>query len=204
MKDLYLDINMHITKDNKPSKYLNRIYDSLNIYPFDMLYNLRKTPQSKKHHPEGDVWHHTMLVVDEAAKLKYQSKNHTVFMWTALLHDIGKPSTTKIIKDRITSYNHDKVGAKLAKEFLKNFTANEDFINDVTNLVLYHMHILYVVNNLPFADVKGLIQKTDVREVALIGLCDRLGRGIANKPKEEENIKIFIQKLKRSREGLPV
>jgi putative nucleotidyltransferase with HDIG domain len=41
-------------------------------------------------------------------------------MWAALLHDIGKPDTTKQYKGRITSYDHDKAGALIARKFYQN------------------------------------------------------------------------------------
>jgi putative nucleotidyltransferase with HDIG domain len=49
-----------------------------------------------------------LLVVDEAAKRKAYSTDQRVFMWAALLHDIGKPASTRLRKGRITAYNHDK------------------------------------------------------------------------------------------------
>ena len=80
---LYLDINYHILLDNKPSEYLKLIYcDPLfRQYPFDMLHKLKDTEQSPKHHPEGNVWNHTLLVLDEAAGLRTKSKMPQVFMW---------------------------------------------------------------------------------------------------------------------------
>lgn len=132
-----------------------------------------------------------LLVVDHAAKIKGLSKNPLVFMWAALLHDIGKPSTTRVKKGKITSYNHDKVGEKLAIEFLEYCVDDREFIEEVTNLVRYHMHILFVVRDLPFADKKGLVSKTDVREVALLGYCDRMGRTNQDERKVREDIELF-------------
>ncbi|WP_455716809.1 HD domain-containing protein, partial [Anaerosporobacter sp.] len=144
-----------------------------------------------EHHPEGDAWNHTLLVVDTAAKLKELSKNPLIFMWAALLHDIGKPRTTKIRKGKITSYDHDKVGEKLAIEFLESLVDDHEFIDEVTNLVRYHMHILFVIRNLPYADRKGLLKKTDVREVALLGYCDRMGRTNQDKRQVRKDIEQF-------------
>lgn len=196
--ELYSNIDKHLLQDAKPSVYLNEIYNNslFTQYPLDMLYKLKSTEQSSKYHPEGNVWNHTLLVVDEAAKVKEKSKNSVVFMWAALLHDIGKPSTTKInkLKDKITSYDHDKVGAKLSKEFLLKFSEDDNFKNEVSELIKYHMQILYVVNDLPFADIRGMQNNTDINEVALLGLCDRLGRTNCDRQKEENNIKMFLQK----------
>lgn len=199
IQHIFSEINTHLLEDEKPSSYFNKISETESIqqYPLSMLSKLKSTEQSPKYHPEGNVWNHTMLVVDQAAIVKEKSNNPTVFMWAALLHDIGKPDTTKIRKGRITSYDHDKVGAKLSKEFLKEFTDDYTFIDAVAELIRWHMQILFVVNNLPFADVKSMKSKVDINEVALLGLCDRMGRTHANLEEEVENIKKFIEKCNR-------
>ncbi|AND85484.1 HDIG domain-containing protein [Clostridium tyrobutyricum] len=196
---LYTSIEKHILQDSIPSNYLNKIYNCsiFREYPFDMLYKLKITEQSKKYHPEGNVWNHTLLVVDEAGKIKSKSKDKKVFMWSAFLHDIGKPSTTKKTNGRITSYNHDKIGAELAKEFLLFFKEDKYFICNVYNLIRYHMQILFVANNLPFADIEGMKYNTDIREIALLGLCDRMGRLNSNRLEERKNIQKFLQKCKK-------
>lgn len=198
-KKMYQEISNHLLNDQEPSIYLKSICNeqSFKAYPFNMLYELQSTEQSPQHHTEGSVWNHTLMVVDEAAKVKNKSKNPTAFMWAALLHDIGKHPTTRMRRGKITSYDHDKVGAKLCKEFLVEFINDEKFIDEVRGLVRYHMHILFVVKDLPFANIEEMKKQTDIDEVALLGLCDRLGRGKVDREKEEENIKIFKQKLKK-------
>ncbi|OAA91395.1 HDIG domain-containing metalloprotein [Clostridium ljungdahlii] len=195
---LYLNIEYHLLNDSKPSDYLKELYNDplFQQYPFDMLYKLNITKQSPKYHPEGTVWNHTLLVVDEAANVKSKSKNQKVFMWAALLHDIGKPSTTKDRNGKITSYEHDKVGAALSKEFLLFFTEDTNFIEEVCELIKYHMQILFVVNNLPFADIQGMKEHTDIHEVALLGLCDRIGRLNSDRKKEQHTINQFLKKCK--------
>lgn len=196
--NLFLQLQTHLLEDTKPSEYLNQIIGNpkFRAYPLNMLAEMQDTPQSPKHHPEGSVWNHTMLVVDEAAIVKEKSKNPRVFMWAALLHDIGKPATTKVRNHRITSYDHDKIGAELANEFLNYFTQDQIFIKDVCNVIRYHMHILYVLNNLPFGDIPKMLQTVEIQEIALFGLCDRLGRGNVDRKLEEEQIIKFIKKCK--------
>ncbi len=195
-KELYLEIQQHLLLDEAPSRYLNEIWDEPIFcdFPFNMIQEMRSTPQSPKFHPEGSVWNHTMLVVDEAAKVKHKSKNATAFLWAALLHDIGKPITTKNRNGKITSYDHDKVGEKLATDFLRAFTEDDEFISVVATLVRWHMQILFVVNGLPFADIAAMKQQTDVNEVALLGLCDRFGRLHCDRQKEAENVHLFLKK----------
>lgn len=182
--------------DEKPSIYFNNICHEPGFrrYPFSLLLRLRDTMQSPKHHPEGSVWNHTVMVVDEAAKVKSRSSNEAAFMWAALLHDIGKPDTTKIRNEKITSYNHEAVGANMARKFLQEFDQDEEFTDKVAGLIRWHMQILFVVNDLPFARIKEMKEQVDIREIALLGLCDRLGRLNADREKEEENIRLFLKK----------
>ncbi len=197
LNDIFAQFDKHLLKDEQPSLYFNEISKTtvFEQYPLMMLDKLKQTMQSPKHHPEGNVWNHTMLVVDEAAKIKSQSSDIKVFMWAALLHDIGKPDTTRERKGKITSYDHDKVGAELARKFLIEFIDDKVFIDKVVELIRWHMQILFVVNNLPFADIKTMKKKTDIKEVALLGLCDRLGRLEVNRTDEEKNILMFLQKV---------
>ncbi len=195
---LLYEINNHILLDEQPSIFLNSIVNT-NIfkeYPFYMLYKLKETEQSPIYHPEGNAWNHTMLVVDEAAKLRNKSRDERVFMWAALLHDIGKAETTKNKKGKITAYNHETVGADLCVKFLQEFTTDDTFIQKVKGLVRWHMQILHVVKDMPFADIKSMKEETDIREVALLGFCDRMGRTNVDTIKEKNIIIMFLEKCK--------
>lgn len=196
VKQLFSELDEHLLWDTCPSEYCERISSKQDFqsYPFSLLYQLKTTPQSPKHHPEGSVWNHTLLVMDMAARYRQKSTEPRVFMWAALLHDIGKPSTTKIRKGRITSYDHDIAGAKLAEEFLEFFAENRLFIQSVSALIRYHMHLLYVLNDLPYGDIKGMLQTVDLEELALFGLCDRLGRDGSDRQKEENQMELFMKK----------
>ncbi len=190
------EINNHILLDEKPSIFLNSIVGTkiFKEHPFYILYKLKETEQSPIHHPEGNVWNHTMLVVDWAANLKNKSKDEKTFMWAALLHDIGKAETTKNKKGKITAYDHESVGADMCVKFLQEFTTDDKFINKVVGLVRWHMQILHVVKDMPFANIKSMKDETDINEVALLGFCDRMGRTKVDSEKEKNNIKIFLEK----------
>ena len=200
---LFNDINDYLLSKEKPSFYLCALIGKPEFEkePFLVFKRLQKTEQSPIYHPEGNVWKHTMLVVDEAAKTKNKSSDQKAFMWAALLHDIGKPATTKNRKGKITSYDHDKVGAELAQKFLTEFTDNNDFISRTVSLVRLHMQPLYVLKNLPFQDIDAIISSGMLNDIALFGYCDRAGRKGSNKSKERENTESFIRKVKqRSKE----
>lgn len=198
---LFDEITEHLLTDTNPEVFLDEFIESdrCQSYPFDMLPKMKQTKQSPVHHPEGNVWNHTRLVVKEAAKAKDKSKDKKVFMWAALLHDIGKPDTTRIKKGKITSYDHDRVGFKLTKEFLSVLTDDQNFIDSVSSLVRWHMHILFVVNNLSFGDIRGLLNEADIDEVALLGWCDRMGRTNSDAEKEKKNIEEFLRICKEKK-----
>lgn len=193
-KDISLnEINKHLLEDESPSIYFNGLDKALEEYPLNLLGKLKYIEQSPKYHLEGNVWNHTMMVVDEAAKVREQSHDTKVFMWAALLHDIGKPETTKVRKGRITSYDHDKLGANISKLFLENYTKDRDFITKVSMMVKYHMHMLYVLKGLPFGNLSQMIKDTDINDLALLCRCDRLGRIGADIQEETNNYNRFIQ-----------
>ncbi len=194
---LFDKIEDHLLNDAAPSGAIAELAGTpeFDTFPFSMLLKLKATPQSPRHHPEGSVWNHTLLVVDEAAKRRDQSSDPKVFMWAALLHDIGKPETTRNRHGKITAYEHDAAGERLTQSFLTAFTTDRRFIEKTAALVRYHMHILYVNNNLPFGDISGMKRHTDIHEVGLLGLCDRLGRLGADRETEEKQVKRFLNSV---------
>ncbi|HBY71947.1 MAG TPA: phosphohydrolase [Lachnospiraceae bacterium] len=200
--ELFYEITEHLLQDDVPSCYLDTLSKdpAWREYPFSLLLKLKQTEQSRKYHPEGNVWNHTMLVVDEAARVSEQSKNPKAFMWASLLHDIGKPVTTRRRKGRITSYDHDIVGADLCFRFLKELTEEEMFIKIVAGLVRYHMHMLYILKNLPYGNMENLLKKVDIFDIALLSKCDRLGRIGANLAEEEANYERYLTKLIAAKE----
>ncbi len=191
---LFSRIEEHLLCEEEPSVALKDMLKTgdFDSYPFSMLKKLGEAEQSPVHHPEGNVWNHTLLVVDEAAKCRQESSDPRAFMWAALLHDIGKPTTTRSRKGRITAYDHDKVGAELTDDFLSAVTDDKLLIDKVVQLVKYHMQILYVIKNMPLKDIAGMKRHSDIREVALLCLCDRLGRAGINRDKEEAQVEMFI------------
>ena len=195
-RGLFEIIGAHLIGDERPSRFFQNLDSPLfeSSHPFTMLSRLKDIKQSPIHHPEGNVWNHTLLVLDEAAARKDQATDSRVFMWAALLHDIGKAVTTRVRKGKITAYDHDKAGAEMAREFLQEFV-DELFISKVAALVRWHMQILYVAKDMRFADMESMRDQANIRDVALLGLCDRLGRLNVDKPIEEKAIQEFIRKV---------
>ena len=93
------------------------------------LHALIDTIQEPEWHPEGDVWTHTMMVIDQAARIvkreKFSDEESLQVLVGALCHDLGKPSTTHLgEKDgvpRIRSLGHEEAGEKPAEELLNRW-----------------------------------------------------------------------------------
>lgn len=121
-------------------------------------------------------------------------------MWAALLHDIGKKETTRVRNGRITAYDHDKAGQRLAESFLKQCGQSAAFAREVGALVRWHMQALFAAKNLPFFNPGAMLAQADVNEVALLCLCDRLGRGpltARQLEREQRQIAAFVEKSLR-------
>lgn len=196
-KEIFLDIEQHLLNDNKPSNYLEEALKNhlLDNYPFSMIKDLQEVDQNPKYHPEGNVFIHTMMVVDEGAKHREKSRDKRVFMWSLLLHDIGKKPTTKLRKGRLTSYNHDIVGADMTVKFLEYFNQDEAFIEEVRGLVRWHMQSLFVTKDMKFQNIGDMLKDVNINEIILVSLSDRLGRGKLDY-KEIEDTRVQIKKYK--------
>ena len=177
-KKLFEKIDYILQNSDKPSIEIKKLIDDgeFNQKPFIKIKNLEDIQQNLVHHPEGNVLNHTLLVIDKASMYKEQSKDKRVFMWAALLHDLGKLTTTREKKGKITAYGHDLQGEILARQFLHQLTDDDSFINNVCVLVKYHMQPLFYDKNLPYFREKEIIKDSDYKEISLLSLADRLGR----------------------------
>ena len=105
----------------------------------ELLLALTRTPQNPRFHPEGDVFTHTVQMLNRAAVLRDRAVFPLYFMLAALCHDIGKPATTTVREGRIVAYRHEEAGAPLARAFLETLTDENALLRYVENMVLLHM-----------------------------------------------------------------
>ena len=130
-----------LLKADHPSVYFEslRRMDHLKEF-FPEIQALIGVPQNPKFHPEGDVFTHTMLVLDSAAALRGQARQPLTFMLAALVHDVGKVTATQVQADgRITAYGHEVLGLPDAERQLRRITNNKQLIAGVLNHVQLHM-----------------------------------------------------------------
>lgn len=177
---VYLELRKLLLLAAHPSqglRYLEQTGVICRCHP--LLRDLQGCPQSRSHHPEGDVWEHTLLVVDGAARLKEHSHFPEALMWAALLHDIGKPLVSRVEGEKVTAYGHDVQGEKLARSFLRALTGNRDLLRQVGVLVREHMNpVLLFKQRERVSDraIRRLVQRVNVSELLLLSEADYLGR----------------------------
>ncbi len=101
---------------------------------------LRTTPQDPEWHPEGDVWTHTLQVVDEAAQLleglEGDRPRRLAVMLGALCHDVGKPPTTRFEDGRVRSRGHEEAGLPPTEALLDRWNVHTLLGYDVRAQVL--------------------------------------------------------------------
>lgn len=137
-------------------------------------------PQEPRFHPEGDVWNHTMLVLDNAAKLRSQAKEPLAFMLAALCHDFGKVKATQTIDGRIRALGHEEAGVPITEAFLLRLTKEMKLRRYAENMVLLHMrpNIMAAQNSGRKAFCKLFDQSLCPEDLLLLAKADALGRTI--------------------------
>ncbi|MDO9454631.1 MAG: CCA tRNA nucleotidyltransferase, partial [Nocardioides sp.] len=96
-----------------------------------------------EHHRHKDVYEHTLTVLEQAIDLEPRLGGDGpdfVSRFAALMHDIGKPRTRRLVDDgTVTFHHHDVVGAKLATKRMKALRFSNDEIDAVSKLVELHL-----------------------------------------------------------------
>ncbi|HMD18376.1 MAG TPA: CCA tRNA nucleotidyltransferase [Terriglobales bacterium] len=121
---------------------------------------MKGVEQSPEYHPEGDVFVHTLLLLE-----KLPPNSSKTLAWGALVHDVGKPPTFRVAPDRIRFDGHVEVGVKMAAEICRRLR----FSNDETDQIL-----ALVENHMRFADVLRMKQSTLKRFLRLPAFDEHL------------------------------
>lgn len=181
-----IELEKALLKADKPSiffYYANKM--GLLSKFFSPINKLIGVEQNPIYHPEGDVYTHTMCVLNRAEKFKNSSNYPLALMFSAICHDLGKITTTKIINGKITSYGHENE-LYLTENFLKSLTNNKDLISSVKILVKNHMRPNSLVNDKTTDKaIRKLIVESDsklvnIYDLLLLARADRLGRNVLN------------------------
>ncbi len=137
---------------------------------FPELEVLVHCPQDPEWHPEGDVWTHTLHVMDAFAEERLDdSKEDLVVGFACLCHDLAKPETTHFTEGRWRSPGHEAAGEQPTRDFLSRMTDQRKLIDEVVPLVREHLK--------PIMLFKAGAKPPAVRRLARrVGRIDRLIR----------------------------
>lgn len=149
---------------------------------FPELAALVGVAQDPEWHPEGDVWTHTKMVLDAAARLRRRDGDDLALMFGALCHDLGKPATTERDGHRIRSLGHDRAGIAPTTALLTRLRAPNELIARVCALVEHHLApALFVKGEAGPRGYRRLARKLDRVGASLdllvrVARADHLGR----------------------------
>jgi poly(A) polymerase len=108
---------------------------------------MKGVEQPPQFHPEGDVWIHTLLMLE-----KLPAGCSPTLAWGVLLHDVGKPATFTPASGpdgRIRFDRHAEVGTRMAEEICRRFRFSNDDKEQIAALVASHMKFKDVLQMKP-------------------------------------------------------
>ncbi len=168
---------------------------------------LTETPQDPERHPEGNVWEHTKLVLDEMAEIARREKLTEQEMWplmlAALCHDLGKATTTEEKDGKIIAHGHEVASVGLSKIFLDSITDDKFARAHVLPLVRQHMRPMHLDNdrrqNIEIKDsvfrrLAKDLAPANIREAAFLSEADKRATGKKSKEQIKESIDWLIAK----------
>jgi tRNA nucleotidyltransferase (CCA-adding enzyme) len=141
--------------------------------------------QEHEWHPEGDVWVHTLMVIDRARQEigPLDRPQQIAIMLAAVCHDLGKPLTTAFIDGRIRSPGHEQAGVPPAEAILDRLNIQTidgyDVRKQVIGLVAYHLSPgmwFKVRDAVGDGAFRRLSQKVDLELLARLARADCTGR----------------------------
>jgi poly(A) polymerase len=95
---------------------------------------MKGVEQPAEYHPEGDVWVHTLGLLDQL-----EEGCSATLAWGALLHDVGKPPTFRRAPDRIRFDGHVEVGVAMGAEICRGFRFSNEETRQIVALIENHM-----------------------------------------------------------------
>jgi len=152
---------------------------------FPELKALKDCPQEPEWHPEGDVWVHTLLAIDQAKKevLGLSREKTLTVLLAVLCHDFGKPATTAVVDGRIRSYEHEAAGLAPTVAFLDRLKIHTlggfDIRTHVLELVGHHLtpsHYFKNRDNVGDGAFRRLARRLEPELLYRVSRADCLGR----------------------------
>ena len=115
------------------------LLDATGLLPFVLpeIAAMKGVEQPPQYHPEGDVWTHTLLMIEQLP-----AGTPATLAWGVLLHDVGKPPTFRSIeetRDRIRFDGHASVGERMGEEICRRFRFSNEDTEQIVALIANHM-----------------------------------------------------------------
>ena len=203
---VWAEVEKVLLKAEKPSAFFELLRQMDQLEPwFPELKALAGVAQEPAFHPEGDVWNHTMLVLDQAAALRDRARYPLGFMAAALCHDLGKITATAVVGGRIRALGHEEAGIPLAGALLGRMTRANRLREYVANMVLLHMrpNILAAQRSSPKAMCRLYDRSREPEDLLLLAKADHCSRpGAAGYGETEAFLREMLE-LYRSRMAAP-
>lgn len=198
---VFEELKKALQKAQKPSIFFEvmKQMNQLSVW-FPELEQLMGVMQNPKYHPEGDVWNHTMLVLDRAAGMKNEAENPVGFMLAALTHDFGKVLTTCEVDGSIRSWKHETEGIPMIRRFLERITNETKLIKYVLNMDALHMkpNMMFYQKAKKKTTNRMFDQAEDPQGLILLAKADHQGRENAPSYEEaEEFLKLRLEFFKK-------
>ena len=177
---IFEEIKKLLLKSERPSIGFNLMkrLDMLEVFPeIDSLVGVQ---QDSHYHGEGDVFIHTMMVLDEMAKRisgVEDEKKRLIFMLAALCHDFGKPATTKVVDGKIRAIAHEIAGIAPTRAFIERLSDDKKLNDEVSNLVKHHLKVMQFYNNSAGdGAIRRLACEINIEDLTLLAEADYFGR----------------------------
>lgn len=135
---IFAELNKMLTGPD-PAGAVRRLADTgLLSHIMPEVAAMKGVEQPPEFHPEGDVWTHTMLMLEN---LRWPS---LVLAWSVLLHDVGKPPTQTHDGNRFRFNRHARVSADLTQDILLRLRSSKKLRQAVSQCVNSHMKFMSV------------------------------------------------------------
>jgi poly(A) polymerase len=103
----------------------------------------RGVAQPPRFHPEGDVWRHTLIMM-EILSNENRPEAEAALAWGALLHDVGKPVSRTEDEKGVHFYGHSVTGVSIAEDVMRRLRFSRALRETVLDLIRQHMAFMNV------------------------------------------------------------
>ncbi len=189
------ELKKALLQARKPSIFFEVLRDigALGVW-FPEVEALIGVRQNIKYHQEGDVWVHTMMVLDAAAGYRGEAQDPYGLMLAALVHDLGKAVCMQVADGLVHAHGHEEAGVPLASQFMKRLTNEKALTAYVCSLVGQHMKPnVCARNNSSVKKTNKMFDECKAKEdLIFLALSDGKGKIPGLSPQEEQKNREFL------------